>query len=236
LRRLVKDARFRTVVFLLPLALAPVGLRAESQDVAIAAADGLVLRGSYFPAGSPGPGVLLLHQCNRDRESYEPLARRLADAGFHVLTFDFRGFGESVGGSVRDFRSQHEELWPSFDEDVDDALAFLTDLPGVDGERIGALGASCGGSQVLLLANRHPGVKAVVFLSSSLPCARAIPILGIAAEEDTRTAERTERVFRRSKHPDTRLLLYKGNLHGVPLFEHDPDLAQSLTAWFSDHL
>jgi hypothetical protein len=38
----------------------------------IKSADGTVLKGTYFSAGKPGPGVLLFHQNNRTRTSWEP--------------------------------------------------------------------------------------------------------------------------------------------------------------------
>ena len=47
--------------------------------------------------GRSGPAMLLLHQCNMDRHAWDGLAKDLADAGVHVLTLDFRGFGESGG-------------------------------------------------------------------------------------------------------------------------------------------
>src|SRR5262245_56876400 len=50
------------------------------------AADGTVLKASYFAAGKPGPGVLLLHQSNRTRKSWDDLAGQLAAAGINTLT------------------------------------------------------------------------------------------------------------------------------------------------------
>src|SRR5437868_11774217 len=35
-------------------------------------ADGTILKGTYFAAANPGPGVVLLHQINRDRKSWVP--------------------------------------------------------------------------------------------------------------------------------------------------------------------
>jgi len=216
-------------------------------DVDISAPDGFLLKATYYDAHRPGPGVLLLHQCNRDRRSWDPLARALADAGLHVLTMDFRGFGESVGEGVTSFREQAEELWPLFDGDVDRALEFLVSLPDVDSTRIGAAGASCGGSQALLLATRFETVKALVFLSSSLPWIddqevvalqknRDIPLLGIAAEGDAQTAERVRWLFEGSRNPRSRLILYKGNSHGVPLFDEDPWLPATIVAFLANNL
>jgi len=52
------------------------------------------------PLGAPrGIGVVLLNAAS-DRNRVQPrLARRLAALGFHVLRFDYRGFGESSGPS-----------------------------------------------------------------------------------------------------------------------------------------
>jgi hypothetical protein len=46
----------------------------------IKSADGTVLKGTYFSAGKPGPGVLLFHQSNRDRKSWDEMAAQLAKA------------------------------------------------------------------------------------------------------------------------------------------------------------
>ena len=65
--------------------------------VDLKASDGTILKASYFAAAKPGPGVLLLHQSNRTRDSWDGLARQLAAAGINTLTLDMRGFGESGG-------------------------------------------------------------------------------------------------------------------------------------------
>lgn len=59
------------------------------------ASDGLNLKAAYFSHWPPGPGVLLLYQCGVDKQAWDGLAKDLADAGFHVLTADYRGYGEN---------------------------------------------------------------------------------------------------------------------------------------------
>jgi len=224
---------------------ARVALAAE--EVTIRSKDGFALRGTFYAADKPGPCVLLLHQCNRDRTAYADLGPALAAAGLHVLAFDFRGFGEGTSEEATDFHKQSEQLWPRFAEDVEAALAFLLSRPGVDANRVGMLGASCGGSQAILAANRRPELRTVAFLSSSLPwideneikkfeAERAIPLLCIASEEDRGTHERTKRIFQSSKNTDTRLILYKGNAHGAHLFDQDPTLIGTIADWFARHL
>lgn len=228
-----------------PPAATPAASTAPPNPVAveIVAADELMLHGTYWAAAQPGPGVLLLHQCNMDRWSWEPLAKAFAQAGTHVLAFDFRGFGESRG-TGGDFKSDSEKLWPSFIDDVDRMVAFFRTLPDVNADRFGVMGASCGGSQALLLALRDPKVRALGFLSSSLPWIeagdvvqfemnRTRPILAIASEGDKETFDKTRGLFERSKDPMSKIVLYKGDLHGVPLFEHDPGLVDSIVRWFA---
>src|SRR5579872_4517526 len=97
----------------------------QKTDVDIKAADGTNLKASYFSPGRPGPAMILLHQCNMDRHAWDGLANDLAAGGFHVLTFDFRGFGESGGSRPTDAaerRKTIQEKWPG---DVDTAYAYL---------------------------------------------------------------------------------------------------------------
>jgi uncharacterized damage-inducible protein DinB len=81
--------------------------------IALKASDGTILKASYFAAAKPGPGVLLLHQGNRTRQSWDDLAARLAAAGINTLTFDMRGYGESGGkhqGWPREDSPRKEDL------------------------------------------------------------------------------------------------------------------------------
>ncbi len=211
------------------------------RSVDIVSHDGFDLRGTFYAAKAPGPGILLLHQCNGDRTGYVALAPMLAEAGFHTLSFDFRGFGESRAGGTVDFRSDRE-LWSEFSGDVDAAYEFLLQQPNVEKASIGLLGASCGGSQAALLSLRRPEIRAIVLLSSSLPrieredviafeTTSAIPILCIASEGDQRTAQVTRDVFGKSKNQGSRLILYKGTAHGAPLFRLDGSLEETIVAW-----
>jgi pimeloyl-ACP methyl ester carboxylesterase len=120
--------------------------------------DGAILKGTYFAAAKPGPGVLLLHQSNRDRKSWDGVAVQLANAGINTLTLDMRGFGES-GGT----RAESKRL----PEDVDKALEFLMSQPGVDSQVIGLGGAGWFGvTYSVEAARRHPKeIKSLVLMS-----------------------------------------------------------------------
>src|SRR5215472_12012930 len=110
----------------------------QKTDVDIKAADGVVLKGTYFSPGRTGPAMILLHQCNMDRHAWDGLAKDLAESGLHVLTVDFRGYGDSGGDRLTDAaqrRAMVQQKWPG---DVDAAYAFLTSQKGVDKMRLAA--------------------------------------------------------------------------------------------------
>jgi len=137
--------------------------------VDLKAADGTKLKATYFAAAKPGPGVLLLHQCNQQRKNWDDLAGRLAGTGINVLTLDYRGYGESGGTPYKDLAQDEvtkvvTEKWPG---DVDTAFSYLVAQPGVTRGTVGAGGASCGVNQSIQLARRHPEVKSLVLLSGN---------------------------------------------------------------------
>ena len=70
---------------------------AAPHTVDLKSTDGTLLKATFFPAAKPGPGVLLFHQSNRTRASWDEVARRIAAAGINTLTIDERGYGESSG-------------------------------------------------------------------------------------------------------------------------------------------
>src|ERR1700738_3734952 len=91
--------RRKRILWLLVGLVVPVAALGQTaaRAVDLKASDGTMLKASYFAAAKPGPGVLLLHQSNRDRKSWDDVAGQLAAAGINTLTLDMRGFGESGG-------------------------------------------------------------------------------------------------------------------------------------------
>ena len=139
----------------------------EPRIVDLKAADGTPLKATYFAAARPGPGVLLLHQINRDRKSWDPVAAQLAATGMNTLTLDLRGFGESgtrLDKLTDTERSNYQRGWP---DDVDVALGYLSSQPGVDHNLIGAGGAGWLGVLYSVdAARRHPEqIKSLALMS-----------------------------------------------------------------------
>jgi dienelactone hydrolase len=135
-------------------------------DVDFKSGDGTSLKGTYFAAAKPGPGVLLFHQSNRTRKSWDDLAAQLAAVGIHVLTLDSRAHGESGGkyDTEANRTAYWKTWWPS---DLDATFQYLSSQAGVNREAIGAGGAgNLGVQSAIEIARRHPAqVKSLVLLS-----------------------------------------------------------------------
>ncbi len=99
-----------------------------------------------------GPGWLGL----KDARLYVRYHEALTAAGFGVLIFDYRGFGDSEGDPR--LLSMQGQL-----RDLINAVAYLTTRDDVDGDAIGAFGTGgTGGGNAILLAAADPRIRAVV--------------------------------------------------------------------------
>jgi len=207
----------------------------------LAAPDGAKLAATYYSAGRPGPGILLCHQCNMDRKSWNGLAEKLARAGFHVLTIDYRGFGESSGARHNDLPNDQraklvQQVWPG---DLDVAYKYLAAQPGVTGVT-GAGGASCGVNNSIQLSRRHPEIKSLVLLSGNsdkagrdhLKTKSSPPLLLAAADDDGNAVQLMEVLDAASNNPTNRFVEYKTGGHGAAMFAPHPELPDQIVAWY----
>jgi pimeloyl-ACP methyl ester carboxylesterase len=207
----------------------------------LAAPDGAKLAATYYSAGKPGPGILLCHQCNMDRRMWNGLAEKLAKAGFHVLTIDYRGYGESAGKRHLDLPDGERarlvtEMWPG---DLDVAYKYLAAQPGVTAVR-GAGGASCGVNNSIQLSKRHPEIQSLVLLSGGSDRASrqrlreksSPPLLLAASDDDGNVVQWMEWIDASSGNPANRFVEYKTGGHGAELFAPHPEILDQIVAWY----
>ncbi|WP_444995139.1 alpha/beta hydrolase [Aliikangiella sp. IMCC44359] len=229
-------------------------INVSAQSVTIRAQDGFRLAANYFSATKQSSkGVLMLHQCNANKAMYSKLGQSLSAEGIHALAIDFRGYGESVNDefsreiirkksanndeSRKRFRKIVDQYWQ---DDVIAAYQYLQKKTG--GNNISFIGASCGGVQSILLAKKHPP-QSFIFFSSGMRDniikqfkeLSHIPALIIASVGDEYTFKSSNEIFLKAKSKSTRLLSYKGSGHGVPLFKQDPQLKNTMVAWFKQN-
>jgi len=212
--------------------------------VEVGAPDGVNLKGTLFSSASPGPAVLLLHQCDDQRTVWDPLGQRLAAAGITALAIDYRGFGES-GGTRYDALSNEQKAavtsaaWPG---DFDAALAFLSRQSSVDAGRVGAAGGSCGVNNVIHLAQRHANIQALALLAGpadrearTFIAAPGAPPVFTAAAADDRYADFvlvSSWQFGISPRTQSRFAQYRDGGHAAVVFRTHPELADLIVQWF----
>src|SRR5918994_7297377 len=108
---------------------------------------------NYKVLGTQGPWVALSPGGRRDMSAIEPLAKRVADAGYRVLILDRRNCGASdvvIAGEDSEY-----EIWA---DDFHELLSQLGALPAFIG------GSSSGCRTSLLFALRHPEAVRGLFL------------------------------------------------------------------------
>lgn len=105
-----------------------------------------------FPGIVQGPGWLGLH----DARLYERYHQSFTDAGYAVLVFDYRGFGESEGERGLIFPMRQAE-------DIRNAITYIQARAEVDARRIGLFGSGgTGGANPIYVAAVDQRVKCVV--------------------------------------------------------------------------
>jgi pimeloyl-ACP methyl ester carboxylesterase len=119
--------------------------QAQQRPVTVTSTDGVEVA-VYDLAGDEAGGreLLVSHATGFHGYCYQPLARALAPR-FHSIGFDFRGHGDTP-------QPEHVDVdWSRYADDVEAvALSLGGPLP--------AFGHSMGGSCLLMVAHRHPGL------------------------------------------------------------------------------
>ena len=88
------------LVMAIVVLLAPaVRAQGKVESIKFKTVDGVTIKGNYYPGeNTNAPTVMLLHNLNENRKkkNWLNLAVELQKKGYAVLTFDFRGHGEST--------------------------------------------------------------------------------------------------------------------------------------------
>src|SRR5438067_11587430 len=239
------------ILFFLGAFTVAVGASAERSKnvprvVDLKTADGTVLKATYFAAAQPAPGVLLFHQSNRTRKSWDDVARQLVAAGINVLTVD-------TDPKIR------KHWWPG---GLDAAFEFLASQPGVKRNVIGIGGAGViGVENSVETARRHSAeVKSLVLLSGEtesldfLRQAWQLPELFVVADNDEYPpiVEAMELLYITASSPSRKFVHYPasheapwlwyepfdlgrvpaGGGHGTDLFKAHTELPGIIVEWF----
>jgi len=226
----------------------------QANELTLTTDKGFDLKANFYQSNKTSDrGVLLLHQCNYNRTMYNDIGQQLSDKGIHALSLDFRGFGGSANDEFSAEKVQAlsrkergaawqkmSTYWPSDVQLAYDHLKSKMSAKGI----IGVIGASCGGSQAITLAEKNP-INVIGFFSSGQRdenIARYTKILAdkptliIASEKDTGTYVSAKKLFTASTNMNSKFIAYKGSAHGYPLLDSDTQLASYMVSWLDSHL
>jgi len=196
----------------------------KKEDVTVSAADGSALKGTFYSAEKVGPGVLLLNQCNGNRQAYDHLGGMLSMAGYSALAFDFRQADKIAA-------------------DVDAALKFLTSQSTVNATALVVVAADCAVTHAVNAARGNPNIKGLVLLSGATDNDgemyiknSKLPVLGIASEEDAQAAAAIKKAIEASTNRDSQIEIVKGAGHGTAMLEKQPDLEADIVIFLRSNV
>ncbi len=212
----------------------------EPERVTVTAADGLVMVGDFYrvPAATePLPTVLLQHMLSGNRDQWLPLIPPLLEAGFHVLTVDLRGFGETGGTRQLETSIDDTRFW----------FAWLRAQPDVQADALALIGGSFGAVPALGGCAPEPGCLTSILISpGDFPLLDADmyarmserSILFMVGRDDNVLYD-TLRMFERTTG-EAAMTVYNSAVHGTSMFAARSPQRDSATAlviqWLNDHL
>ncbi len=196
--------------------------------------DGVELAGTVFIAEErDSPVIVMIHGWDDGRGSWENFANLSRYNGFHALTFNLRGHGDSAGAK----NSSLMHL------DVEAALSKLdTYFPGHG--PVGLMGASIGANLAIEVATTSP-VKTIVALSpgneymgvnitNAVKNLTDTSIYFVASDEDGYSTTSSLSLFA-STTCEKDLTLKSGVGHGTQMLSSQ-EITQMLANWLETHL
>jgi len=204
--------------------------------------DGITLVGTLWETKTTQkPPLVLVHQFARDRHTYDSFAQEAFKRGYTVLSFDVRGFGESVvSGNTRiSFTNFSESDFGKIAGDILSARQFL------GAETILVVGASIGANAALNYGVLDSSASGLILLSpgenykgidtNSASKKNTVPFFVIASSEDQYSNESSQRIFDSSKIKDKKLLILQNAGHGTDMLARNPSLSKTLLDWLDAH-
>ncbi|HEY6378185.1 MAG TPA: alpha/beta hydrolase [Candidatus Dormibacteraeota bacterium] len=219
---------------------------AVTREVTFESADGWKLFGNLtMPGGGAGDaaGVVLLHSGRSDRFAMLDLERTLASSGLAVLNIDWRGRGRSTNkGSYFDLSPAEKQAGGL---DAAAAIDFLAAQPGVDEQRLAAVGVVHGAEYAVRAGLKDPRVKALVLLTGYVPrderergflTGGRVQVLYVSGTGHRSVTAAMRELHRATPPGRSRFVLYSGGAIGYQLLELDDRLGPDIARWLGDTL
>ena len=207
--------------------------------------DGFVLHCSHYRANeSNSPLVMLIHGMRENRWAWSidrSLPEELQARGYHVVTLDLRGHGDSYiqNGKKRAYDALQEDDYAHMVSDVAAVKEYVDQYKPYD-RRVCMIGASLGANIALNLAVNDQDVRSLVLLSPGFEYAvETTPermedygnrsAMLMASDEDDYSAKCAYMMDKKARGRSD-LNLFPGMLHGTLLLSN-PEFHDTLYDW-----
>lgn len=207
--------------------------------------DGLKLAALVWNRNKAFASVILMHMMPAEKESWIPFAEQLSDNGYNVVAFDFRGHGESEGGSWEDFMAeQHQE----YAIDLEAAVSYVKE--NFPDTKIYLAGASIGANIAIKYLAEHHEITKAVTLSAGLnyeginaeelikETEPSQDILLVASADDMRksgfSSSRQVEILYEAANCKKEKIIFQTGGHGTALLTAQPELSKTILDFFNN--
>lgn len=218
-------------------------------------ADDVGIAAGYYPASgdSAAPAAVLLHDFESSRSECGTFPVLLQHNGIAVLSLDLRGHGDSTrritagGPEPVDFHTLKQKDFQNMMFDINAAMDWLEDQPGVDKKRIALIGSGLGANLAVRYAHQQPGTAALVLLSPGLaykdvridevfPQLPGLPLRVAVCVQDSFAYESSRRLLDLRKQQGRvsdlkEMIVCSGSLHGGEMLRGVKELPGVLALW-----
>lgn len=220
---------------------------ANSEEFTLVTEDGFKLPATYLePKIINGAGLILIHQGGSDRSEWAFMHDQLLEAGYILLSYDIRGMGASPNDNGAGKRVENIYNDPTQAPlDLKAAVNYLENLPQVDKDRIGILGASVGGN-LAVVGSAKMNIKSAVSISGKTEAVQNLAgskelspksIYFISSmESDGDRAKWAEEMYNMTDGPREIAITAEEQGHGVTILLDNPILQSEIIRWFQNNL
>ncbi len=204
-----------------------------------------------MPQGSgPFPGVVVIHEIFGLNDNIRQIAGEFAEQGYAALAVDlFSNRNRALCMMQIFYGMMFRPLNNTMLADLNMAFHALKQIPGVDANRIGAVGFCMGGAYALQMAVTAQGMKAASVFYGANPkpldaVAQACPVMGSYPDKDftTQAARDLEASLERYNIPHD-IKIYENTQHSFYSQQRTPfeveasrDAWQRMLKFFGEHL